>query len=131
MTVGERIRNRRIELNMSQDELAARAGYCAKPAISRIEHSGNEVSMKQIKRLSEALDCSMAYLMGWETEADKVPKSEEAVEENTVNETPKGSYIMTDDLPKAVELFEKYQNAPQYIQEAIENLLKSSQSDKQ
>lgn len=129
MTVGERIRERRLELKMSQDELAEKAGYCSKPAISRFEHSGNEISMKQIKKLAVALDCSMAYLMGWETEADKISKPEEPQEQQS--EKPDGSYIMTSDLPKAVELFERYQNAPQYIQDAIENLLKSSQSDKQ
>ena len=123
MTVADRIKDRRLDLNLTQEELADKAGYCAKTAISRIEHSGNDISMKQVKRLSVALECSMAYLMGWES-------AEEEPQKEIIEVTPSG-YINSSDLPKAVELFERYQNAPQYIQDAIENLLKSSQSDKQ
>lgn len=119
MTVGERIRNRRIELNLSQEELAAKAGYCAKPAISRLEHSGNDISMKQIKRLSVALECSMAYLMGWEGNAD----------EDQSKEPVNNSYVNTADIPKAVDLYNKYINAPKEVQAAIELLLKSQQSE--
>ena len=124
MTVGDRIKQRRIELGMSQEELAQKAGYCAKPAISRFEHAGNEISMKQVKRLSLALDCSMAYLMGWETTADQVN-----------NECPKKSgnadpsYVNTADIPKAIDLYTKYLNAPREVQMSIELLLKAQQSD--
>lgn len=39
MTIGERIRNRRIELNMTQEELAKKAGYKSRSSINKIELS--------------------------------------------------------------------------------------------
>lgn len=66
MTVGERIRQKRCELDMSQTELAKRANYCDKSRISKIENSGNDISMKQVRRIADALGVSTAYLMGWE-----------------------------------------------------------------
>ena len=37
MNIGERIKERRRELRMTQDELAERCGYKSKVSISRIE----------------------------------------------------------------------------------------------
>lgn len=68
MTVGERIKYKREQNGLSQSELAARAEYSDKSAISKIEHSGDNISMKQIERLAKALNCPSQYLMGWEEE---------------------------------------------------------------
>ena len=66
MTVADRIKNRRLELHLSQEELAKKAGYTDKTSISKLENAGDTVSMKQINRLAPALECTSAYLMGWE-----------------------------------------------------------------
>ena len=68
MTVGERIKYKREQLGLSQTELAERANYSDKSAISKLEHSGDSISMKQVERLAQALNCSSQYLMGWEEE---------------------------------------------------------------
>lgn len=68
MTVGERIKLKREQLGLSQTELAVRANYSDKSAISKLEHSGDNISMKQVERLAQALNCSSQYLMGWEEE---------------------------------------------------------------
>ena len=68
MTVGERIKLKREQIGLSQTELAERANYSDKSAISKLEHSGNNISMKQVERLAQALGCSSQYLMGWEEE---------------------------------------------------------------
>ncbi len=65
MTVGERIKQKRIELELSQTELAKRAGYCDKTVISKFENAGDKISMKQIERLAKALNTTSKYLMGW------------------------------------------------------------------
>lgn len=65
MTVGERIKQKRIEYGLSQQELAKRAGYSDKTAISKIEHSGNGVTLKQIKRIANALNVDPSEFMGW------------------------------------------------------------------
>lgn len=66
MTIADRIRERRIELQLSQTDLAKRMGYSDKTSVSKIETSGNNVSAKKIKRAADALNVSMAYLYGWE-----------------------------------------------------------------
>lgn len=66
MTVGERIKQRRIELQLSQEALAKLAGYNDKTAISKLEHAGNEITLKQIKRIASALKVSNGYLLGWD-----------------------------------------------------------------
>lgn len=70
MTVGDRIREIRVSLEISQTELAKRAGYSDKTRISKIENSGNEISMKQVKRIAKALNVDSAFLMGWKQPED-------------------------------------------------------------
>ena len=64
----ENIKNRRIELNMSQTELAQRVGYKDKGSISRIENGKIDLTQSMIESFAKALDCSPAYLMGWTNE---------------------------------------------------------------
>ena len=67
MTIGERIKEARKEKNITQAELAIMCGYANKGNISRIEHSGDEVTTKQVRRIAEKLGVTEAYLMGYET----------------------------------------------------------------
>lgn len=70
MTVGKRIRDKRIELNMTQDELAKKVGYKSRSSIQKIE-AARDLPLKKISRMAVALNCSPGYLMGWE-EPDSV-----------------------------------------------------------
>lgn len=71
MTIGERIKSRRIELGLSQTDLALKAGYKDKTAISKIESGVNELNQSKIVKFSEILDVSISWLMGWkETELE-------------------------------------------------------------
>lgn len=63
MTIGERIKQRREELGMSQEELAQKAGYKGKAAISRIETSKRKMSSDIILRLAPSLGISPAKLL--------------------------------------------------------------------
>ena len=74
MTVADRIRQKREELHLSQEELARKIGNKDKSTISKIEKSGNDISMKNIKRISEALGVSSQYLMGWEESSKELRK---------------------------------------------------------
>lgn len=78
MTVGDRIKYLRKELELSQEELAKKAGYADKTAISKLEHSGNDISMKQLKRVAYALSTSVENLMGWSI-SDTISKNIEYV----------------------------------------------------
>jgi transcriptional regulator with XRE-family HTH domain len=64
MTVGERIRERRIELKLTQEELGKRLGY-GKSAVCRVEKEGNNITSNRIEKFAKALECTPGYLMGW------------------------------------------------------------------
>lgn len=68
MTIADRIRITREGLNLSQEALAKRCGYADKTSISKIENSGDDITLKKIKRIADALGVSHSYLMGWEDE---------------------------------------------------------------
>lgn len=91
MTVADRIKERREELHMSQTDLAKKCGYSDRTSISKIETSGNDITMKKIERVAKALNVTTAYLMGWETPTDYVIRSKEPSEEDIVMELYKNA----------------------------------------
>lgn len=64
MTIGERIRQRRIELNMTQDELAKRTGYKSRSSINKLENA-RALPSRKIEKMAYALECTPSFLMGW------------------------------------------------------------------
>lgn len=68
MDIGQRIRHRREELNMSQKELARLVGYTSRTTVNKIENGANNLRQNKIVAFAAALDCTPAYLMGWEEE---------------------------------------------------------------
>lgn len=71
MTIADRIRITREKLNLSQEALAKRCGYADKTSISKIENSGDDITLKKIKRIADALGISHSYLMGWDEDGEK------------------------------------------------------------
>lgn len=63
-----RIRRRREELDMSQDELAQKLGYKSRSSIYKIEKGINDIPQSKIVAFAESLNTTPEYLMGWETE---------------------------------------------------------------
>lgn len=68
MTIGDRVRNKRLELNMTQEELALKMGYKGRSTVNKMENA-TELTLKTVKKLCKALNCSEAYIMGWEEES--------------------------------------------------------------
>lgn len=66
--IGTRIKNKRIENGLTQEELANKMGYKTKSTINKIENGINDVSQKNIYKFAEVLNTSIAYLMGWQEE---------------------------------------------------------------
>ena len=66
MTVGERIKQRRIELGLSQEDLAKRMGYSGKSSVCKAETSEDNITTTKVSKFAKALNCSEKYLMGWE-----------------------------------------------------------------
>lgn len=71
MTIGERIRNRRLELSMTQEEFAHALGLSAKSTVCKLETQGDNITTDRIKKIAKVLDCTPAYLMGWENNTDE------------------------------------------------------------
>ena len=69
MKLPERIRSRRIELNLTQEELAQKMGYKSRSSINKIELGISDITQSKIIEFAKNLDCTPEYLMGWEDEA--------------------------------------------------------------
>lgn len=76
MTIYERIKQRRKELELSADDVAAALGV-SRATVYRYESSDIEkLPTTVLEPLSKILSCSPGYLMGWEDE-DNLSKNEE------------------------------------------------------
>lgn len=88
MTIGERIKQRRIELGLTQTELAHKMGITSKTTICKAETTDFNPTTDRVREFAKALDCTPSYLMGWEespaasagTIAAKVAKDKELQE---------------------------------------------------
>lgn len=67
-TVAENIRKRRIELQMTQEELAFKMGYTSKSTINKIESGINDISQSKISKFATVLHTTPGALMGWSEE---------------------------------------------------------------
>jgi transcriptional regulator with XRE-family HTH domain len=56
--VADQVRNLRIALGLSQEELARRVGT-TQPMIARLEAGGHPPSLRTLERLAEALDADL------------------------------------------------------------------------
>lgn len=63
--VGQNIKNKRLELGLTQEQLAQRVGVTSKAAISRVENGHEDLTTVRVKKYAEALNCTPAELMGW------------------------------------------------------------------
>lgn len=69
--LGEKVKKRRKELNISQQELADKLGYTNRSSITKIEKGNNDIPRSKVEEIADVLQTTPAYLMGWEDE----PKS--------------------------------------------------------
>lgn len=66
MGMAERIKERRLAMGYTQEELAEKLGL-QKSAIAKYENGRVEnIKRSVIAKMSDILSCSPAYLMGWE-----------------------------------------------------------------
>lgn len=65
MDIYKRIRARRKELGISQEELAKRIGYKSRSSINKIEKGENDIPQSKIAVFAQALRTTPEALMGW------------------------------------------------------------------
>ena len=133
MTIGKRIRDRRKELGLTQEELAKRLGNSSRASVCTVENDREDLTTTRILKFASALDVSPAYLMGWEDiprhkAADQVvnmPNGELLNIEMDNSLHPTRSEIISD----ALTLYQRYQNASPEVRSAIELLLKAQSQE--
>ena len=89
MNTGDRIKQRRIELGLTADDLAQKIGK-SRATIYRYENGDIEnMPTPILEPLARALDTTPADLMGWESTADvpmeRVPKKVESVRYSSIS----------------------------------------------
>ena len=99
MDIGRKIRNRREELGMTQEELAKKLGYASRSSVNKVENS-REVSMKKIEQYAKALDTTVAYLMDWETDTPIIEIAEIDVALTNQSKQMKEYMLKLAELPK-------------------------------
>jgi len=78
LTIYDRIRELRIENNMSQDDLARAMGYKDRSMITKIESGKVDISQRKIISFAQVLGTTPGYLMGWTAESESdIPTSDE------------------------------------------------------
>lgn len=94
--IGQRIKQVREALGMTQAELARRMGYSARSTINRIENGSQAFPMKKLDKFAQVLDVTPAFLAGF-TEAD-IPEG--------LNKEYYIDYILDSDNPEFKALIE-------------------------
>lgn len=71
-----RIRERRLELGLTVEDLAKKMGYKDKSSISKIENGKADIPQSKVEAFAKALDTTTAYLLGVDEEKDPAAPGE-------------------------------------------------------
>ena len=103
MTIGDRIKSRRIELGYTQEQLATKLGYKTKGSIAKIENGEQSLTPERLYDIAKVLETSPSYLAGWEDAAIHIPV-EFKCEENAAEEF-KPSIVFADGDESAQRIY--------------------------
>lgn len=96
LKIYENIKQLRLGLGLSQEELAKKVGYKDRSSVAKVESGEVDLSQSKIKAFADALETTPAYLMGWE---DAEIKTEEDEKNAKVIVFEGGSMFDLDKLP--------------------------------
>lgn len=71
MKLGDLIKKRREQLNLTQEELADLLNYKSKSTINKIEKNVNDIPFAKLEDFAKVLKVDLAYLLGWDIESTK------------------------------------------------------------
>ena len=66
MGIGDKIKERRLQLKWSQEDLAQRMGYKSRSTIAKIESGENDITQSKIKEIAKVLQTTVSFLMNWD-----------------------------------------------------------------
>ena len=85
--IGDKIKERRLQLGLTQDELAQMVGYKSRSAINKIELNTRDISSDKIVEFSYALKTTPLFLLGIDDDTPAtVPVYEAAAGEGRIND---------------------------------------------
>lgn len=61
--IGDKVKQRRQELGLTQEELAHKMGYKSKSTINKIEKNVHDVSQSNLLKLASVLECHPSYFI--------------------------------------------------------------------
>ena len=99
MNVGDRIKKRRLELGLTQEELAKKAGYKSRSSINKIELS-RDLPLPKVQEVARILDCSPSYLLGWEDKTNIIETAKTDVMLSNMDDKLKEYALKMAKLPK-------------------------------
>lgn len=70
--IGARIKERRLELGITQKELAKRVGYTSHTTIAKVESGSVDLPQSKIMAFADALDTSSQYILYGDTDNRKI-----------------------------------------------------------
>lgn len=117
MHIGDRIRIRREELKMSQDELARRLGYRSRSSITKIEKDASGLPQTKIASIAKVLLTTPSYIMGWDEELES--NTEEMAERHA-------EMIQDEDLN---EIYVYFKALDQKKRKIVKDLIRSLSED--
>lgn len=98
--IGNRIKECREDLGLTQEQLAQKLGYKSKTTINKIEKGINDITQSKVKAFADVLGTTPAYLMGWndnkksstmtQSAGDKVSSSKKGVVINVLGRVAAG-----------------------------------------
>lgn len=84
--IGERIKIRREELGLTQDELAQKLGYKSRSSINKIELGNHNLTQRKIKLIADVLSVTPDYIMGWDKSIEQITKEIEEIYDSLTSE---------------------------------------------
>lgn len=116
MTVGNRIKQRRLELGLTQAELAEKMGYSGKTSVCMAETGGDNITTTKVRKFADALGVSFRYLMGYEDDQGVSTPYGQLID----------AYVKNEQTQEFVELF---QSVSPDVQETVLRFLKSAKQE--
>lgn len=119
MSIGTRIKEKRLELGLTQEELAKRLGYKSKSTINKIEMDINDIPQSKVIAFADALNTTIAYLMDWDNETNVQEEQEQYYLNEEAGELAKEMF----ERPELKVLFDASRNVTKEDILSVANIL--------
>lgn len=126
MNTGERIRQRRIELGLTQEELAQRLGNKSRASVCTVERGKEDLTTERLRKYAQALECAPEDLMDPTDRFIHSPDFIQAMRDGIAeSEAMERRWEALQDLTDTeVEIINRYRDADDHTRRLIEYMLR-------